>query len=108
MVALAKLSESGFKNLIIDLRDNTGGYLQSAVQMANEFLPKNKLIVYTQGRKSPRKDYQSDGNGSYQKLPLVVLINEGSASAAEIFAGAMQDNDRATIIGRRSLYSETV
>ena len=102
LVALAKLSESGFKNLIIDLRDNTGGYLQSAVQMANEFLPKNKLIVYTQGRKSPRKDYQSDGNGSYQKLPLVVLINEGSASAAEIFAGAMQDNDRATIIGRRS------
>ena len=102
LVALAKLSESGFKNLIIDLRDNTGGYLQSAVQIANEFLPKNKLIVYTQGRKSPRKDYQSDGNGSYQKLPLVVLINEGSASAAEIFAGAMQDNDRATIIGRRS------
>ena len=102
LIALAKLSQEGFENLVIDLRDNTGGYLQSAVQMANEFLPKNKLIVYTEGRKSPRNDYRSDGRGSYQKIPLVVLINEGSASAAEIFAGAMQDNDRGTIIGRRS------
>ncbi len=102
LVALAKLGESGFQNLIIDLRDNTGGYLQSAVQMANEFLPKNKLIVYTEGRKSPRKDFRSDGRGSYKQTPLVVLINEGSASASEIFAGAMQDNDRATVIGRRS------
>lgn len=102
LVALAKLGESGFQNLIIDLRDNTGGYLQSAVQMANEFLPKNKLIVYTEGRKSPRKDFHSDGRGSYKQTPLVVLINEGSASASEIFAGAMQDNDRATVIGRRS------
>ena len=102
LIALANLSQEGFKNLVIDLRDNTGGYLNSAVQMANEFLPKNKLIVYTQGRKSPRQDYRSDGHGSYQQIPLVVLINEGSASASEIFAGAMQDNDRATIIGRRS------
>ncbi len=102
LIALATLSQQGFSNLVIDLRDNTGGYLQSAVQMANEFLPKNKLIVYTQGRKSPRQEYKSDGHGSYQKIPLVVLINEGSASASEIFAGAMQDNDRATIIGRRS------
>ena len=102
LISLAKLSQEGFSNLIIDLRDNTGGYLQSAVQMANEFLPKNKLIVYTEGRKSPRQDYMSDGRGSYQHIPLVVLINEGSASASEIFAGAMQDNDRATIIGRRS------
>ncbi|SES62565.1 S41 family peptidase [Prevotella sp. kh1p2] len=102
LIALAKLSQQGFSNLVIDLRDNTGGILQSAVQMANEFLPKNRLIVYTQGRKSPRQDYRSDGHGSYQDIPLVVLINEGSASASEIFTGAMQDNDRATIIGRRS------
>jgi carboxyl-terminal processing protease len=102
LVALAELSQHGFSNLVIDLRDNVGGYLQSAVQIANEFLPKNKLIVYTEGRKSPRQDYRTDGHGAYQTIPLVVLINEGSASSAEIFAGAMQDNDRATIIGRRS------
>ena len=102
LIALAQLSQEGFTNLVIDLRDNTGGYLQSAVQIANEFLPNDRLIVYTQGRKSPRHDYTSNGHGSYQKIPLVVLINEGSASASEIFAGAMQDNDRATIIGRRS------
>ena len=102
LVSLAQLQSEGFKNLVIDLRDNSGGYLESAVQMANEFLPKERLIVYTEGRKSERQNYKSDGRGSYQNLPLVVLINEGSASAAEIFAGAMQDNDRGTIIGRRS------
>ena len=102
LVALANLQQHGFKNLIIDLRDNPGGYLQSAVQMANEFLPAKRLIVYTQGRKSPRHDYMSDGHGAYQNIPLIVLINEGSASASEIFTGAMQDNDRATVIGRRS------
>lgn len=102
LIALANLQQEGFQNLVIDLRDNTGGFLQSAVQMANEFLPARKLIVYTQGRKSPRQDYRSDGHGAYQTMPLTVLINEGTASAAEIFAGAMQDNDRATVIGRRS------
>ena len=102
LIALAKLSQKGFENLAIDLRGNTGGYLQSAVQIANEFLPKNRLIVYTEGRKSPRQDYRSDGRGSYQQIPLVVLIDEGSASASEILAGAIQDNDRGTIIGRRS------
>ena len=102
LIALAQLSQERFSNLVIDLRDNGGGYMNSAVQMANEFLPKNKLIVYMQGRKSPRQDFRSDGHGSYQKTPLIVLINEASASASEIFAGAMQDNDRATIIGRRS------
>jgi carboxyl-terminal processing protease len=102
LIALAKLSQEGVSNLVIDLRDNTGGYLASAVQMANEFLSKGRLIVYTQGRKSPRQDYRSDGRGSYQNIPLIVLINEGSASASEIFAGAIQDNDRGTIIGRRS------
>lgn len=102
LIALEQLSQEGFSNLVIDLRDNTGGLLTSAIQMANEFLPKNKLIVYTEGRKSPKQEFRSDGHGSYQKIPLVVLINEVSASAAEIFSGAMQDNDRATIIGRRS------
>lgn len=102
LIALAQLSQERFSNLVIDLRDNGGGYMNSAVQMANEFLSKNKLIVYMQGRKSPRQDFRSDGHGSYQKIPLIVLINEASASASEIFAGAMQDNDRATIIGRRS------
>lgn len=102
LIALATLSQEGFTNLAIDLRDNTGGYMETAIRMANEFLPKNKLILYTQGRKSPRQDYRSDGHGSYPNIPLVVLINENSASASEIFAGAMQDNDRATIIGRRS------
>ncbi len=102
LIALAKLSQENVSNLVIDLRGNTGGYLVAAVQMANEFLPKDRLIVYTQGRHSPRQDYRSDGRGSYQDIPLVVLIDEGSASASEIFAGAIQDNDRGTIIGRRS------
>lgn len=100
--ALATLSQGNLKGLIIDLRDNVGGYLQSAVQMANEFLPAKRLITYTEGRKSPRQEYRSDGRGSFQDIPLCVLINAGSASASEIFAGAMQDNDRGTIIGRRS------
>ena len=102
LIALATLAQEGFENLVIDLRGNTGGYLMSAVQMANEFLPKGRLIVYTEGRKSARQEYRSDGRGSYQQIPLVVLIDEGSASASEIFAGAIQDNDRGTIIGRRS------
>ena len=102
LIALAKLSQEGFSNLVIDLRNNTGGYLASAVQIANEFLSKGQLIVYTEGRKSPRQDYRSDGRGSYQQLPLVVLIDEASASASEILAGSIQDNDRGTIIGRRS------
>ena len=102
LIALAKLSQQQFENLCIDLRGNTGGYLQSAVQIANEFLPKGRIIVYTQGRKSQRQNYRSDGRGSYQQIPLVVLIDESSASASEILAGAIQDNDRGTIIGRRS------
>lgn len=102
LIALAELSQEGFANLVIDLRGNTGGYMETAVQMANEFLSKHKLIVYMEGRRTKRQDFRSDGRGSYQDIPLVVLIDEGSASASEIFAGAMQDNDRATIIGRRS------
>ncbi|MBR7014427.1 MAG: S41 family peptidase, partial [Prevotella sp.] len=102
LTALAQLSQEGFSNLVIDLRDNVGGLMSSAIRIANEFLPAKRMIVYTEGRKMKREEYLSDGRGSYQKIPLVVLINEGSASASEIFAGAMQDNDRATIIGRRS------
>ena len=102
IVALAALSQEGFQQLVIDLRGNTGGYLQSAVQIVSDFLPKNRLIVYTQGRRSPRQDYRTESRGSYSAMPLVVLIDEGSASASEILAGAVQDNDRGTIIGRRS------
>ena len=102
LVALAKLGQEGFNNLVVDLRDNNGGLMDAAVAIANEFLPANKMIVYTQGRKFSRENYVSDGRGIYQHIPLVVLINEGTASAAEIFAGAIQDNDRGTIIGRRS------
>ena len=99
---LSILSNKGMENLVIDLRDNSGGYMDSAIQMVNEFLPSDRMIVYTEGRKSPRKDYTSTGSGHFKTLPLIVLINEMSASAAEIFAGAIQDNDRGTIIGRRS------
>ncbi len=102
IIGIATLAQDGFENLIIDLRDNTGGYMGACIQMVNEFLPKDRMIVYTSGRKSPRQDYLSDGRGTNQQTPLVVLINESSASASEIFAGAIQDNDRGTIIGRRS------
>lgn len=102
LIALAKLSQQRFSSLAIDLRGNTGGYLESAVQIANEFLKKGQLIVYTEGRRYPRQDYRADGRGSYQQIPLVVLVDESSASASEILAGAIQDNDRGTIIGRRS------
>ncbi len=102
LVALARLSQQGFENLVIDLRGNSGGYLQSATMIANEFLPGGRIITYTEGVHSPRQDYESDGRGSYKRIPLVVLIDEGSASASEILAGAIQDNDRGTIIGRRS------
>lgn len=102
LVALTQLSQANCKGMIIDLRGNTGGYMAAAIQMVNEFLPNNKLIVYTEGRKSPRENYTSNGTGSSQTMPLIVLMDEGSASASEIFAGAIQDNDRGTIIGRRS------
>ena len=102
LIALAKLAQQSFTNLIVDLRGNTGGYLESAVQIANEFLSKGQLIVYTEGRSFPRQEYRADGRGSYQRIPLVVLVDEASASASEILAGAIQDNDRGTIIGRRS------
>ena len=102
LTALAQLEEEGFQGLVVDLRGNGGGYLQSAIQMVNEFLPENRLIVYTEGRKAKREEYKSDGRGAYQSLPIIVLTDELTASAAEIFSGAIQDNDRGIIVGRRS------
>lgn len=97
-----KLRAEGMKRLIFDLRGNTGGYLDQAIRLSNEFLAKGDLVVYMEGRKRARQDVFADGRGSCQDLELAVLIDEGSASSSEIFAGAMQDNDRAVIYGRRS------
>ena len=97
-----KLTKQGMKKLIVDLRGNGGGYLNAAVDIADEFLNKGMLIVYTKGKSSPEKKYFATEKGSFENSKLVVLIDEGSASASEIVAGALQDNDRATIIGRRS------
>lgn len=102
LYALANLHVRGMNSLIVDLRGNRGGYMHTAIQMVNEFLPKDRLIVYTEGRSVEREDYFSNGHGSFQQIPLVVLIDEMSASSSEIFAGAIQDNDRGTVIGRRS------
>lgn len=100
--AVADLKTKGMKKLLLDLRDNGGGYLNAAIALANQFLPENKLIVYTEGKHEPRTDYFSTGGGEFEQGKLAVLINENSASASEIFAGAMQDLDRGIIIGRRS------
>ncbi len=102
IVALAELRNEGSRNLIIDLRGNGGGYMEAAINIANEFLPKKRMIVYTEGRRSERAEYVSDGRGDYQGTPLVVLVDETSASSSEIFAAAIQDNDRGTIMGRRT------
>lgn len=100
--ALAVLHHQNCEGIIIDLRGNTGGYMEAAVRMVNEFLPEGKLIVYAYGRNYPRTDDYANGTGSCQKLPIVVLVDEASASSSEIFAGAIQDNDRGMIVGRRS------
>lgn len=100
--AFNKLAKRGMKKLILDLRGNGGGYLNAAVDICDEFLSKGMLIVYTQGKASPKKVFKSSDKGSFENGALVVLIDEGSASASEIVSGALQDNDRATIIGRRS------
>ncbi len=100
--ALAQLRKDGATRYIVDLRENTGGYMEQAIRMANEFLEKGELIVYSQGRAYPKYEARANGTGRFKDVPLVVLIDNFSASASEIFAGAMQDNDRATIIGRRS------
>mgnify|MGYP002517220307 FL=1 len=100
--ALARLRSQGANRYIIDLRENSGGYMDQAIRMANEFLERGDMIVYAEGRAYRRMDYQADGSGRFKEVPLVVLIDNFSASASEIFAGAMQDNDRGMVIGRRS------
>ena len=100
--ALADLRKQGATRYIIDLRENSGGYMEQAIRMANEFLKGGQMIVYAEGRAYPRYVAKADGSGRFKNTPLVVLIDDFSASASEIFAGAMQDNDRATIVGRRS------
>ena len=102
LAALAELRAEGMKRLIFDLRDNSGGFLDQAIMIANEFLPAGKLIVYTEDRERKQTREYSDGSGTSTDLALVVLIDEGSASSSEILAGAVQDNDRGTIVGRRS------
>ncbi len=100
--AIAELRAKGAKKYIIDLRENSGGLMDVAIRMINEFLPKNEMIVYSEGKAYPRAEFRADGTGTCINNPLVVLIDEFSASASEIFAGAIQDNDRGTLIGRRS------
>lgn len=100
--AMSKLEKQKFKHLILDLRGNGGGYLQTAIELADQFLDGKRKIVYTEGAKSPQQDYYSHAKGSFEKGKLVVLIDEGSASASEIVSGAIQDYDRGLIIGRRS------
>jgi carboxyl-terminal processing protease len=100
--AIDKLERKGAKQLIIDLRGNPGGYLGAVIRMVNEFLDKGELIVYTKGRTQPQRSSYSDSKGNYLGMKIVVLVDEYSASASEIFAGAIQDNDRGTIIGRRT------
>lgn len=100
--ALEDLKKKGMKSLILDLRGNPGGFLDAATKLADEFLDGNKLIVYTKGKSRPRSEYNARKNGLFEKGKLIVLIDEGSASASEIMAGAIQDWDRGTIIGRRS------
>lgn len=102
MTAVDSLRRGGMKSLILDLQDNGGGYLQAAVQVANEFLQKNDLIVYTQGRSTGRQEYRAHGDGGLQKGKVVVLVNEYTASAAEIVTGAIQDQDRGQVVGRRT------
>ena len=102
MSALAKLKAEGATSYIVDLRENSGGYMDQTIKMANEFLRSGQMIVYAEGRAYPRFEAKANGLGRFKDAELVVLINEFSASASEIFAGAMQDNDRATVIGRRS------
>ena len=100
--SLDTLRAQGVTKLIFDLRGNSGGYLDQAIMVANEFLHKDQLIVYTEDRQHKQLREYADGTGAAQDMDVVVLIDEGSASSSEILAGALQDNDRGTIVGRRS------
>jgi carboxyl-terminal processing protease len=100
--AVDTLRKQGMQGLILDLRGNSGGFLDQAILIANEFLERGKLIVYTEDRHKQRIRQYSDGKGSATDIEIAVLIDEGSASSSEILAGALQDNDRGTITGRRS------
>jgi len=102
MDVVPDMLDKGMKKMLFDLRDNTGGYLDQALLLANEFLAKGEMIVYMEGFHRPRQDFKADGSGSCRGVDLCVLIDENSASSSEIFAGAVQDNDRGTVIGRRS------
>lgn len=102
MQAIEKLKKQGMNKLILDLRDNGGGILDAAVNIADEFLEDGRLIMYSEGDKVKKKEYNSTKPGVFEQGPLVLLINENSASASEVLAGALQDNDRCTIVGRRS------
>jgi carboxyl-terminal processing protease len=99
---LEEMKKKGMQDLILDLQGNGGGYLRTAIEMADEFLPDKKLVVYTQGRTAPREDTYATAEGRFEKGRLVVMVDEGSASASEIVTGAMQDWDRALVVGRRS------
>lgn len=100
--AMEKLRKQGMKDLVLDLQENGGGYLQAAADISNEFLQKGDLLVYTQGRRQARRDYRADGNGSFKQGRVVVLVDEYTASAAEIVTGAIQDQDRGFVVGRRT------
>ena len=102
MEAFKKLKGQGMQDLILDLQGNGGGYLKTAIDLANEFLDKGELIVYTEGRRSPRSEFLAEGNGQFRKGRLVVLVDEYSASASEIVSGAIQDWDRGVVVGRRT------
>ena len=102
ITAIAKLKQAECHAFVVDLRGNTGGYMEAAINMINEFMPKGRLIVYTEGKAFPRSDVYANGTGTCQQDPIVVLTDETSASASESFAGAIQDNDRGMIVGRRT------
>ena len=102
MTAVNSMKEKGMTRLVLDLQGNGGGYLQSAVEVSNEFLPEGEMIVYTDGRAIQRQEFRANGHGTLKDIEVVVLVDSYTASAAEIVSGAIQDNDRGTIVGRRT------